>query len=435
MKNLSWVVLASLCLLAAGWIVQAAAGKIDTANLQTGRAAFADYRTEKPGVFHKIAVNDLPKPFETKSVANFPKIVPRPEDAWPHAPTGFKVELYAAGLDEPRQIRVAANGDFFVAESRMGEIEIFRGRDKDGKPEQVSVFASGLNQPFGIAFYPPGANPQWVYVGNTNSVVRFPYRTGDLKATGPAQTLVPDLPSGGFHWTRDVVFSRDGKRMFVAVGSGSNIDDPDSHPAEVHRADILEYTPEGKFVGVYASGIRNPVGLALNPATGEVWCSTNERDELGDNLAPDYVTHVQQGGFYGWPWFYTGGHPDPRLEGKHPELKDKVIVPDVLLTAHNASLGITFYDGNQFPVEYRGDLFAGEHGSWNRSTRTGYEVIRVPLESGHASGVHEDFLTGFVTPEGNVWGRPVGVAVGRDGSLFVTDDGSKSIWRVSYSAK
>jgi len=435
MKNLSWVTLTGLCVLAAGWIVQAAAGKIDTANLVTGRAAFGDYRTEKPGVFRKITVNDLPKPFETKSVANFPKIVPRPEDAWPHAPTGFKVELYAAGLDEPRQIRVAPNGDFFVAESRMGEIKIFRGRDKDGKPEQVSVFASGLKQPFGIAFYPPGANPQWVYVGNTNSVVRFPYRAGDSKASGGAQTLVSDLPSGGFHWTRDVVFSRDGRRMFVAVGSGSNIDDPDTHPAEFHRADILEYTPEGKFVGVYASGIRNPVGLALNPVTGEVWCSTNERDELGDNLAPDYVTHVQQGGFYGWPWFYTGGHADPRLAGKHPELKDKVLVPDVLLPAHNASLGIVFYDGNQFPAEYQGDLFAGEHGSWNRSTRTGYEVIRVPLEGGHASGVYEDFLTGFVTPEGNVWGRPVGVAVAKDGSLFVTDDGSRSIWRISYVGK
>ena len=435
MKNLSWAVLAGVCLLVAGWIVQAATDKIDTANLLTGKAAFADYRTEKPGVFRKITVNDLPKPFETKSVANFPKMVPRPEDAWPHAPTGFKVELYATKLDEPRQIRVAANGDFFVAESRMGEIKIFRGRDKDGKPEQVSVFASGLKQPFGIAFYPPGANPQWVYIGNTNSVVRFPYRTGDLKATGEAQTLVSDLPSGGFHWTRDVVFSQDGKRMFVAVGSGSNIDDPDTHPAEFHRADILEYTPEGKFVGIYASGIRNPVGLALNPATGELWCSTNERDELGDNLAPDYVTHVQPGGFYGWPWFYTGGHPDPRLGGKHPELKDKALVPDVLLTAHNASLGITFYDGNQFPAEYRGDLFAGEHGSWNRSTRTGYEVIRVPLESGHASGVYEDFLTGFVTPEGNVWGRPVGVAVAKDGSLFITDDGSRSIWRVSYAGK
>ena len=434
MKKLGCIVLPA-AILAITFIVHAATDKIDAANLLTGSSAFADYRSEKPGVFRKITANDLPKPFATKSAENFPRLVPRPEDAWPHAPTGFKVDLYATNLNEPRQIRVAPNGDFFVAESRLGEIRIFRGVGKDGKPEQTSVFASGLKQPFGIAFYPLGANPQWVYIGNTNSVVRFPYRNGDLKATGPAQTLISDLPAGGFHWTRDVVFSLDGKRMFVAVGSGSNIDDPDTHPSEFHRADILEYTPEGKFVRIYGSGIRNPVGLAVNPSTGELWCSTNERDELGDNLAPDYVTHVREGGFYGWPWFYTGGNPDPRLGGKHPELKNKVIVPDVLLQAHNASLGITFYTGRQFPAEYQGDLFAGEHGSWNRSTRTGYEVIRVPLQDGHASGVYEDFLTGFVTPEGNPWGRPVGVAVGQDGSLFVTDDGSRSIWRVTYAGK
>jgi glucose/arabinose dehydrogenase len=232
-----------------------------------------------------------------------------------------------------------------------------------------------------------------------------------------------------------VVFSLDGKRMFVAVGSGSNVDDPDTHSAELHRANILEYTPEGKFVGVYASGIRNPVGLGVNPQTGELWCSVNERDALGDNLVPDYVTHVQQGGFYGWPWYYIGGHQDPRHAGKHPELKDKVLIPDVLLQPHNASLGLTFYDGTQFPSEYRGDLFAAEHGSWNRSTRTGYEVIRVPLDGGHAREAFEDFLTGFVTADGKAWGRPVGVAVAKDGALLVTDDGSRSIWRVSYGGK
>ena len=185
-------------------------------------------------------------------------------------------------------------------------------------------------------------------------------------------------PHGGGHWTRDLAFSKDGQRLFIAVGSGSNANDPDTHPSEFHRANILEYTPDGKFVGIYASGIRNPVGIGINPATGELWCSVNERDDLGDNLVPDYITHVQQGGFYGWPYFYIGGHPDPRLNGKHPELKDKVIVPDVLLPAHNASLGLTFYDGAQFPAEFRGDLFASEHGSWNRSSRTGYEVVRVP---------------------------------------------------------
>jgi glucose/arabinose dehydrogenase len=230
-----------------------------------------------------------------------------------------------------------------------------------------------------------------------------------------------------------VVFSKDGKTLFLAVGSASNVDDPDTHKGEFHRANILEYTPEGKFVGIYASGIRNPVGLGIHPETGELWCSVNERDNLGDNLVPDYVTHVERGGFYGWPYFYIGGHPDSRLNGAHPELKSKVLVPDVLLTPHNASLGLTFYEGKQFPEEYRGDLFAAEHGSWNRSVRSGHEVIRVPLENGKSNGVYQDFLTGFVTPEGDIWGRPVGVTVAQDGSILVTDDGSKSIWRVSYS--
>jgi glucose/arabinose dehydrogenase len=433
MKTFQWMIALGLITVAAGWITGADSGKVDGKNLLSGQAAFADYRTIKPGQFHKITAEDLPKPFETKSTANPPRVVAKPDDMWPQAPAGFKVELYASGLNEPRQIRTAPNGDFFVADSRTSEVRIFRGRDKDGKPEQASTFASGMTRTFGIAFYPPGANPQWVYVGNTDSVVRLPYKNGDLKASGPPEKLVSDLPAGGYHWTRDLVFSKDGKRLFVAVGSGSNIDDPDTHASEFHRADILEYTPEGKFVGVYASGIRNPVGLGINPQTGELWCSVNERDELGDNLVPDYVTHVQQGGFYGWPFYYIGGHADPRLGGKHPELKDRVIVPDVLLQPHNASLGLTFYEGDQFPKEYSGDLFAAEHGSWNRATRAGYEVIRVPLENGHASGVYEDFLTGFVTPDGKAWGRPVGVAVAKDGSLYITDDGYKAIWRVSYT--
>jgi glucose/arabinose dehydrogenase len=222
--------------------------------------------------------------------------------------------------------------------------------------------------------------------------------------------------------------------MLVAVGSGSNMDDPDTHPSENHRANILEYTPEGKFVRVYASGIRNPVGLGVNPLTGEVWCSVNERDALGDNLVPDYITHVQPGGFYGWPWFYIGDHQDPRHEGKHPELKGKVLIPDVLMQPHNASLGLTFYDGTQFPQEYRGDLFAAEHGSWNRANQSGHEVVRVPLDKGRASGAYEDFLT-FLGPDGQAWGRPVGVAVGHDGALYVTDDSSRTIWRVSYVGK
>lgn len=424
-----------LLLLAAAWMVDAAGEKIDPRKLVTGEAAFGNAPTLKPGTYHKITVADLPQPFATQSSRNNAKIIPRPTNAWPQVPAGFQVDLYATKLDQPRKILTAPNGDLFVAESRAGEIKIFRGRDSDGRPAQVATFAKGLQRPFGIAFYPAGANPQWVYVGNTNSVVRFPYKGGELEAGSPPETVVPELPAGGGHWTRDVVFSKDGKTLFVAVGSASNINDPDTNPSETHRANILEYTPEGKFLGVYASGIRNPVGLGLNPTTGELWCSTNERDALGDNLVPDYVTHVQRGGFYGWPYFYIGGHPDPRLEGKHPELKDKVIVPDVLLTPHNASLSLTFYDGTQFPGEYQGDLFAAEHGSWNRSTRAGYEVIRVPLEGGHSNGVYQDFLTGFVTASGEVWGRPVGVVVAKDGALMVTDDGSGSIWRISHTGK
>ena len=360
----------------------------------------------------------------------------RPTNAWPQAPAGFKVELFATGLDEPRKIITAPNGDVFLAESHKGEIKIFRGITADGKPGQTETFATGLNRPYGIAFYPPGPNPQYVYVGNTDAVVRFPYHNGDLKATGKPEHIA-DLPSGGGHWTRDIVFSPDGKQMFVAVGSDSNVDDPDTHPDEKNRADILVMNPDGSNLRVYAYGIRNAGGgLAINPRTGELWCSVNERDGLGDNLVPDYITHVQAGGFYGWPYYYIGGNQDPRLQGKHPELKDKAIVPDVLLQPHTASLEMTFYEGKQFPAEYQGDIFASQHGSWNKSVRVGYEVIRVPLhQTGKASGEYEDFLTGFVLPNGQVWGRPVGVTVAPDGSLLVTDDGSNSIWRVSYTGK
>jgi glucose/arabinose dehydrogenase len=302
------------------------------------------------------------------------------------------------------------------------------------------VFTTQTTQPFGIAFYPAGPDPKWVYVGNTDSVVRFAYKSGDMKASGDPEKLA-DLPGGGWlrgggHWTRDVVFSKDGKRMFVSVGSHSNVDDADTHPEEFHRADVLEFTPEGKFVKIYASGIRNCVGEAINPLTGQLWCSTNERDMLGDNLVPDYITHVQEGGFYGWPWFYmggpSGGKQDPRLQGKHPELQAKVLTPDVLLQPHFASLEMTFYEGSEFPESYKGDVFAAEHGSWNKAKRAGYEVIRVPIKDGKATGEYEDFLTGFVTADGKVWGRPVGVTVAKDGSLFVTDDGSGSIWHVTY---
>jgi glucose/arabinose dehydrogenase len=268
------------------------------ADLPLPKPPFTDYRLEKPGKVRKVSLADLPEPFATASAGNPPKIVPRPEHAWPKVPPGFKVELYTDGLDEPRLIRTAPNGDFFVAESETGLVRVFRGITADGKPEKAEVFAGGLTRPFGINFYPPGPNPQWVYVGNTGSIVRFPYQNGDLKARGPAEHLV-DVPGEHNHWTRDIQFTLDGKKMFVGVGSASNVDDPDTTPEEKYRADILEFNPDGSAMRVYAYGIRNAVGLAINPKTHELWCSVNERDGLGDNLVPDYITHVQEGGFYG----------------------------------------------------------------------------------------------------------------------------------------
>jgi glucose/arabinose dehydrogenase len=428
MKNFRWIAAAGSVLLPFGAMLVADNAKVT--GLVTGSSAFVSSKDQKPGTFRKITATDLPEP--TKGTPNFGKLAPR-GDLMPQAPPGFKVEQYAHdNLKAPRQIRMAPNGDFFVAEEAAGQVLVVH--DNAGKPE-ISVYATGLQVPFGINFYPPGPNPQWVYVGNTGSVVRLAYKNGDKKATGATETLISDLPPMGNHRTRDVVFSKDGKQMFVAVGSADNVSD--NQAVQDHRANILEYTPEGKFVKVYASGIRNPVGLGVNPTTGEVWCSVNERDNLGDNLVPDYITSVKDGGFYGWPWFYIGQHEDPRAKMARPADKtiDKVTVPDVMVTAHSASLGLTFYDGTQFPQEYRGDLFAAEHGSWNRSIRSGHEVVRVPLTKGKSSGVFEDFLTGFVTPDGAPWGRPVGVAVGKDGALYVTDEGSASIWKVSYTGK
>jgi len=444
-------------LLAAAGMARLVLGDANPATVLTGGSAFVSSITVKPGGFRKIVPADLPKPYATESASTRSRIVPRPKGAWPQAPAGFQVGLFANGLILPRVIRVAPNGDVFVVETRAGQVRVFRGITADGKPRESSVFATGFHEPYGMVFYPQGKNPQWLYVANTDSVVRYAYQNGDLKAAGKPQTVTAlpssrprdedavrayDLavasgnpPPDHGHWTRDLALSLDGKRLFVGVGSASNADDPDDHPSEAHRANILEYTPEGKFVKVYASGIRNPSGIAVNPTTGQLWCSVNERDGLGDNLVPDYISHVEEGGFYGWPWYYMGGSADPRYPGKHPELKGKVIVPDVLLQSHTASLQMTFYDGTQFPAEYQGDVFASQHGSWNRTVRSGYEVVRVPLQNGKATGIYEDFLTGFLTPKGDVWGRPVGIAVAPDGSLLVSDDGSGSVWRVSYAAK
>ncbi len=458
----------------------------------TGPAAFADYSQQKPGVSRKITVADLPEPNPTEAVDNGAKVVARPEGTLPLAPPGFKVTLYAGGdggptpapdghfserlgnspprgtFQQPRLMRTAPNGDIFLSDSFVGIVYVLRGLGQDGHAQVISRYATGLKNPFGIAFY-PADHPKYVYVANTFTVIRFPYRDGDLVASGPAETLVSDLPGyaqlrGGGHWTRDVVFTPDGKHMLISVGSASNADNADDHPNEFHRADVLEFTPEGKFVEVYASGIRNCVGEAINPVTGELWCSTNERDNLGNNLVPDYVTSVKEGGFYGWPWYYMGGHRDPRLQlpcasgtaanrnlpqpltpeqaqsCEHLDLAAKVITPDVLLQPHMASLQMAFYTPAKsapaaFPASFTGDAFAAEHGSWNRAHRGGYEVVRVPMRAGHATGAYEDFLTGFVTDDGQVWGRPVGVTVMKDGSLLVADDGSRTIWRVAYAGE
>ncbi len=451
----------------------------------TGQAAFTDWNQQQPGVRHKITVADLPAPYADEAVSNQPHVIPRPADAWPVAPAGFKVTLYAGGdnapmqradnvehmqraagtFTEPRLIRVAPNGDLFLSDSGAGIVWVLRGMGNDGKASQVGQFATGLDHPFGIAFY-PADDPKYVYVANTSSVVRFAYHSGDLHATGKAETVVPQLAgwaqlTGGGHWTRDVVFSKDGQNMLVSVGSGSNIDDPDTHAREFHRAAVLEFTPDGKFIEVYAHGLRNCVGEAINPTTGDLWCSTNERDNLGNHLVPDYVSSVPEGSFFGWPWYYMGGHQDPRLPqpcadgtGPNPQLSAplaaaqaakckrtdmsaKVKTPDVIVQPHMASLELAFYPSQpmQFPTSYDGNAFAAEHGSWNRKNRAGYEVIRIPMQEGHATGEYEDFLTGFVTSDGQVWGRPVGVAVAKDGSLFVTDDGSRSVWHVTYVGK
>jgi glucose/arabinose dehydrogenase len=406
-----------------------------------GTAAYGDWHSDHPGVIRLITPADLPKPYATSSARNQPRVVPQPEGAWPQVLPGFKIERLTTGFKgfkQPRLLRTAPNGDIFIADSVANEILVMHGVGQGSGTITPQVFATGLTQPFGIAFYPPGRNPQYIYVGNTGSVVRFPYRNGDLSARGPAEMIVANIPSGGRltgggHWTRDVIFSADGKKMFVSVGSQSNVEVDDNAAAEVRRADILEFNPDGTGERIFAWGIRNAVGITFNPTSGQLWASVNERDEIGDNLPPDYITHVQEGGFYGWPWYYIGSNQDPRHAGKHPELNGKVIVPDVLVQPHSASLEMLFYTGNQFPAEYRGDAFAAEHGSWNRGVRTGYKIIRVLMKNGKATGEYEDFVTGFVAADENVWGRPVGVAVATDGSLIFSDDGSNSIWRVSYA--
>ncbi|HEY4415645.1 MAG TPA: PQQ-dependent sugar dehydrogenase [Verrucomicrobiae bacterium] len=420
----------------------------------------SDWQRQTPGVQHHITVADLPVPFATKSAGNGPQTVPAPANAVLSVPPGFTVKKFAGGLNNPRLVRVAPNGDIFIAETGRNRIRVLRADDGAEAPSENQIFADGLDRPFGIAFYPLGDNPQWVYVANNNSVVRFAYHNGDLKATDKPEVIVPKLAeTTGAHTTRDVAFSRDGRRMFISVGSGSNIAEdlgektPDEIRAweaengigaawgnETHRANILVTDPDGKQpLHPFATGIRNGASLAVNQETGDLWVSTNERDGLGDDLVPDYVTRVKEGGFYGWPWYYLGNHEDPRHAGERPDLAEKIIVPDVLEQAHSASLEMTFYTATTgvaaFPAEYRGDAFVAFHGSWNRTTRTGYKVARIRVNHGVPTGEYDDFLTGFVVDDHRVWGRPVGVAVAHDGALLVTEDGNGTIWRVSYGGK
>jgi len=419
-----------------------------------------DWENDAPGKTHRIDLAKLPAPYATESAGNSPKTVDRPVGANPAVPTGFQVKLFASELSGPRLLRTAPNGDIFIAETRQGRIRVLRAADGADAPTDNAVFAEGLSGPFGIAFYPIDGNPKWVYVANMNSVLRFPYHNGDLQASGPAEIVVPKLAdSGGGHTTRDIVFSPDGRRLFIAVGSASNVAEkqPDKTPGEIkewesatargamwgnetNRADLLVCDPEGGGLKIFATGIRNAVTVTVQPGTNKVWVSTNERDGLGDDLVPDYISSIREGGFYGWPWYYLGNHEDPRHAGERPDLAGQTIAPDVPVQAHSASLQMTFYPPaisgeSAFPNQYRGEIFAALHGSWNRTGRTGSKVIRVTMKDGAPTGEYEDFLTGFVVDDSNVWGRPVGVTVAKDGALLVSDDANGTIWRISTTVK
>jgi glucose/arabinose dehydrogenase len=427
-----------------------------------GKAAFGSWRDDRPGLRRLITPQDEPP--VNKPGYGLPDVVPMPAGASLHVPQGFAVQLLTKEIRKPRVIRVAPNGDLFVAESVANAVHVLRLDATGTKVSKHEVYLDGLHQPYGIAFYPEGPNPQWIYIANSNSVIRVPYQNGDLKARAKPVTLVENIPSS-HHWGRDIVFSSDGQQMFVGVGSGSNVAEgmsaephhsnyPQPHDvkglsewiktkplgatwgSEEIRADVLSFDINGENMQIFATGLRNCQGLARQPATKQLWCVVNERDLLGDNTPFDYATHVEQGAFYGWPWYFIGGHEDPRHAGERPDLKNKVTLPDVLIQAHSAPLQITFYSADSFPPEYKETAFVALHGSWNRTERTGYKVVRLLFDrNGKPTGEYEDFLTGFVISDKQVWGRPVGVAVARDGSLLVTDDGNGTIWRISYTGK
>lgn len=372
----------------------------------------------------------LPPPYATRGVANMSRIVAWPRGKLPTAPAGFEVDLFADELENPRTIYPLPNGDVLVIESqrRQGSSRIILLRDdnKDGKPDRRAVFIDNLNGAFGMTL-----QGNRFYVGNTDGVVVFPYRNGDTKIFRQGEKIL-DLPGGG-HYTRNILLDAEGKKLYVSVGSTSNIDEDMTDAKDNRRAAILQTNLDGSAMRVFAGGLRNPVGLDWQPKTKQLWTVVNERDMLGDELVPDYLTSVKDGAFYGWPYSYFGQNEDPRKKGQRPDLVAKAIKPDFALGSHVAPLGLVFYNGNSFPARYHGGAFIGLHGSWNRSSLVGYKVVFLPFADGKPSGAMEDFLTGFLpNPKSNeVYGRPVGVAVRSDGSLLVSDDGSNKVWRVS----
>lgn len=375
---------------------------------------------------YDIKPQDLPKPYASESASRFSKVILQPAGATLNVPRGFKVNVYAEGdFGNPRWLTLAPNGDVFVADSGANKIIILRDTNGDGAADERFTFAENLSQPFGMAF-----NGEYFYVANTDSVVRFKYQTGQTKAENAPEKLIA-LTRGGYnqHWTRNIIFSPDGKKMYVSIGSSGNVD----IEKDERRAAISEYNPDGSGYRLFASGIRNPIGLDWNPLTKELWTAANERDGLGDELVPDFVTSVKDGAFYGYPYFYIGQNRDPR-RSEEIKLAAPPTVPDVLVQSHSAALGLVFYNGKMFPPEYKGDAFVALHGSWNRDKLTGYKIIRVRMKDGKPVGGYDDFLTGWLPNETSreVWGRPVGLLVNSDGSLLICDDGANKIWRVSY---
>jgi glucose/arabinose dehydrogenase len=398
----------------------------------TGADTFTDYTQEQPGICRTLHASDLPAAFVTGSATNYSTQVPRKTGQLPIVPPGFKVTLYASGFSNARYLLAAANGDIFLAQQNSSPIVVLRGVNASGAAVSQTTYTSGLDSPYGMAFYPSAAAPQYLYIANTTTLLRFPYALGDTTASAAPTTLATDLPGGGNHVTRSLVFTNEATpRLLIGVGSANNYINTDTDSSEYHRADVLAYSVSGVFQSIFASGTRNPVGLALD-SYGKVWISVNERDGLGDNVPADYVTHVSENAFFGWPWYYNGPNAEPRLPNNHPELAAQTVIGDTLLQSHFAPLQIAFYTGQQFPTPYRGDLFVASHGSWNKAVRGGYELLRVRMVNGVATGTYEDFMTGFVNPDGTVWGRPAGVCVGADGAIYVADDTSDTIWRITY---